>query len=57
MGALVFCMILPFANNYDMIPMVLPINGKRLVPSTSSGALLCPLILRKGGFQWLHTLI
>ena len=28
---------------------VLPINGKRLVPLTLSGALLAPLIFRKGG--------
>ena len=57
MGALAVHMILPFVEVYDMISVVLPINGKRLVPSTSSGALLCPLISRKGGFQWLHTLI
>ena len=42
MGALVFCMILPFANNYDMIPMVLPINGKRLVPRLRQGRFFAP---------------
>lgn len=32
-----------------MLIVTLPINGKRLVPLTKSGALLGPLILRKGG--------
>ena len=34
-----------------MLIVTLPINGKRLVPLTKSGALLGPLILRKGGCQ------
>ena len=50
MGALVFCVILHFVNACDILVPVLPINGKRLVPLTKSGALLCPLIaFTKGG--------
>lgn len=42
MGALVFCVILHFVKACDMLVLVLPINGKRLVPLTRSGALLAP---------------
>ena len=38
-----------FVKSYGILLMVLPINGKRLVPLFRQGALLGPLILRKGG--------
>lgn len=50
MGTLVFCVILPFPSECDMILPMLPINGQAVGPPTSSGALLCPLIaFTKGG--------
>lgn len=42
-------MILPFVEVYDMISVVLPINGKRLVPLTKSGGASLPPDLTKGG--------
>nr|DAJ43291.1 MAG TPA: hypothetical protein [Caudoviricetes sp.]DAV07857.1 MAG TPA: hypothetical protein [Caudoviricetes sp.] len=40
---------LRFADSCVILSVVLPINGKRLVPLFRQGALLGPLILRKGG--------
>lgn len=42
MGALVFFVILPFVEVYDMICVVLPINGKRLVPRHRQGRFFAP---------------
>ena len=42
-------LFLCFACAHGILRKVLPINGKRLVPLNKSGALLCPLILMKGG--------
>lgn len=49
MGVLVFCVILPFVEVYDILVLVLPINGKRLVPLTKSGGASLPPDLTKGG--------
>ena len=42
-------MILPFVEVYDILVLVLPINGKRLVPLTKSGGASLPPDLTKGG--------
>lgn len=42
MGTLVFCVILPFPSECDMILPMLPINGKRLVPRHRQGRFFAP---------------
>lgn len=41
--------LLSFLQLYGMLFSVLPINGKRVVPLTRSGALLAPLIVTERG--------